>query len=72
MNSIIAFLIIVSIIAGLCVSTVLFIALRQKTYLQYREKIKEFEKETNSSLTDFLKREKTTVDIIYKFKYRKR
>ena len=45
MNSIIAFLIIVSIIAGLCASTVLFFALHQKIYLQYREKLEKFEKE---------------------------
>lgn len=47
---------------------------RMYSYLNFENhlNIKEFEKETNSSLTDFLKREKTTVDIIYKFKYRKR
>ena len=34
--------------------------------------LKEFEKETKSSLSDMLQQEKTDVDIIYKFKYRKK
>lgn len=34
--------------------------------------LKDFEKETNSSLEEILKQEKTDIDIIYKFKYRKR
>lgn len=47
---------------------------RMNSYFKFEDhlNIKEFEKETQSSLTDFLKREKTTIDIIYKFKYRKR
>lgn len=34
--------------------------------------LKEFEKETKLSLTEILQQDKTDVDVIYKFKYRKR
>ena len=45
MNSIIILLIILSVIVCICASTILLFALRQKTYLQYREKIQRFEAE---------------------------
>lgn len=47
---------------------------RMNSYLKYQNHltIKEFEKETKTTLTEFLTKEKTKVDIIYKFKYRKR
>lgn len=47
---------------------------RMNSYFKLEDHLtlKEFEKETKVSLTDFLAKEKTEVDIIYKFKYRKR
>lgn len=34
--------------------------------------LKEFEKKMNTTLSEFLEKDKTSVDVIYKFKYRKR
>lgn len=47
---------------------------RMNSYFKLEDHLtlKEFEKETNVSLTEFLTKEKTEVDIKYKFKYRKR
>lgn len=47
---------------------------RMNSYLKLDNhlNLKDFEEETNTSLDEFIKREKTTIDVIYKFKYRKR